>query len=33
VSLNQLAIPVNPQRGSFTKEDGEVVINEKDERV
>jgi arsenate reductase len=28
-----LDILVNPQRGSFTKEDGEVVINEKGERV
>jgi arsenate reductase len=28
-----LDILVNPQRSSFTKEDGEVVINEKGERV
>lgn len=28
-----LDILVDPQRGSFTKEDGEVVINEKGERV
>jgi arsenate reductase len=28
-----LDILVDPQRGAFTKEDGEVVINEKGERV
>ena len=28
-----LEILVNPQLGAFTKEDGELVINEKGERV
>jgi arsenate reductase len=28
-----LDILVEPQRGAFTKEDGEVVINEKGQRV
>ncbi len=28
-----LDILVNPQRGAFTKEDGEAVINDKGQRV